>query len=809
MVTRFEAADPLCVPAPPSKRKLSQYLASQQLEAAEGEANGSAAYRRCLRHPDGRVEFLRQQRQAPVNSPCQDVLEKAGKLMQDFAQGVVTCASIKPTTWWQSRGAQIADSLVPSIRRALTPIGERVVQQLNGDCSVLGLSSFWDQWRHSDCLLRALGRGEMQATGAGIYAIVSIRGTEVTALYIGKARNLLARTAQHGAQLANRCVPAEATPRLVYQLGKAAQRTLHLPLLRLESSKGTEELLAVAEALFCAACGSYCQSAEWLRLRSQYGLPALPDSIAGANSTPCWEPPSRAFAECITSRIQDRHYNALLLRLRFHLVQAAVALCQDTDADEESDASRAALSKVQSARDQLRARAKELLVQGELKLLPCLQQGAQVWLLGWTLPIALTDRLAEASTADCLWSFWLSEGTADPRSDLVVGVQEARRPLFQGVKLYAQVHEAVGKATAAASPLPVQYLGSGSAMADAFLAKVFSFLPAESQATRRAAQSGLIARTHQLREEYAWDDLSENAQAALQGELCIIGGARLKLGHTGIKLVDQREKQLREAEDALYSACGFGIRASWRRDPDAGQRHYLPSIPCRFEIGPSAANAFAQNVFRVTPQQWRILVLTFAGEWTPLPFAVQPKGSGKRAETDNLVDIFEELTRCRKGVRLERETEVPAIFRPDVKRAQRTASAANIVISMGGKPFSIVPVPKATVLKVLGEWPGQSGSYLSLEVKIGGAGSKQCSELTFEVRKPGEGPWESFEVPAMRREALWTKIRDLRVAHEAANAGAAMCDGVLADEMEKLPESSAGPKKRNRQPAAGPSKKAK
>lgn len=156
----------------------------------------------------------------------------------------------------------------------------------------------------------SLSRGEMQATGAGICAIVSIQGAQVTGFYIGKAKNLLERTKQHGAELANRCVPAQATPRLVYQLGKAAERTLHLPLLRLDSDKGAEELMAVAEALFCAACGTYCQNAEWLTLRSQYGLHALPESIVGANSTPCWEPPSRGSAQSIASRIQDSQYNA-------------------------------------------------------------------------------------------------------------------------------------------------------------------------------------------------------------------------------------------------------------------------------------------------------------------------------------------------------------------------------------------------------------------------------------------------------------------------------------------------------------------
>ncbi|CAO1625678.1 unnamed protein product [Jaminaea pallidilutea] len=156
----------------------------------------------------------------------------------------------------------------------------------------------------------SLSRGKMQATGAGICAIVSIQGSQVTGFYIGKAKNLLERPAQHGAQLANRSLAAEATPRLVYQLGKAAERTLHLPLLQLESGKDTEELVAVAEALFCAACGTYCQNTDWLTLRSQYGLPALPESIVGANSTPCWEPPSRGSAQPIASRIQDSQYNA-------------------------------------------------------------------------------------------------------------------------------------------------------------------------------------------------------------------------------------------------------------------------------------------------------------------------------------------------------------------------------------------------------------------------------------------------------------------------------------------------------------------
>lgn len=345
------------------------------------------------------------------------------------------------------------------------------------------------------------------------------------------------------------------------------------------------------------------------------------------------------------------------------------------------------MAQVQSARDQLRARANDLLVQGEMKLLPCLQQGAQVWLWGWALPMGLTDRLAAASNVDSLWSLQLSEGTPDARSDLVVGVQEDRRPLYRGVKLYAQVREAFGKSTAAVSPLPVQYLASGSPMANGFLDKMFAFLPAESQATRRAAQTELIARTHQLREEYAWDDLSDNAQAALQGQLCIVGGARLKLGDTRIRLVAQREQQLHGPEDALYSACGFGTRASWRLHSKATRCCSLPSIPCRLDTGPSTSNAFTQNVFCVTPQQWRIWVLTFAGEWTPLPFPVQPKGGAKRTESDDLVDLFEELTQCRKGAKLARETKVPAIFRPDVKRAQRTASAANIIISTGDKPY--------------------------------------------------------------------------------------------------------------------------
>lgn len=129
MVTRFQATDPLCVSTPLSKRKLSQYLASHQLEAAEGEVDGSSAYRRCLRHPDGR-QFFRQRRRAPAYFPYQDVLEKTSKLMQDFAQGVLTWASIKPTTWWQGRGAQIAVSAIPHVKQALTPIGHEVVRHL-------------------------------------------------------------------------------------------------------------------------------------------------------------------------------------------------------------------------------------------------------------------------------------------------------------------------------------------------------------------------------------------------------------------------------------------------------------------------------------------------------------------------------------------------------------------------------------------------------------------------------------------------------------------------------------------------------
>ncbi|CAO1631904.1 unnamed protein product [Parajaminaea phylloscopi] len=190
-------------------------------------------------------------------------------------------------------------------------------------------------------------------------------------LYVGRGKTFVGRVVC--GHLANLAVPGRSQINLHYTLAKDCNEVVYYPAV---SWAPASDIIAMntAEWLVCTLLGTYQLSKEEVQARGNYGLPALPRGIKGANASACVERPSENGAEGDVQGEDNDSGDKDLRRLRWEVTRVCRvwATCVAMWRLAPSPKARAAAEQwskvVNKSKKQYMARVEQLLSLGKLEL---------------------------------------------------------------------------------------------------------------------------------------------------------------------------------------------------------------------------------------------------------------------------------------------------------------------------------------------------------------------------------------------------------------------------------------------------------